>query len=69
MTRKSPPDWLLAFVLLAGVYLWQRTAVPAWMIDLFHIQYAAHEWRHGDAEHADRLVAEPSKGEPQHARG
>lgn len=50
MTRKPPPDWLLVLLLIAGVYLWQRTVFPAWMIDLFHIQYAAYQWQHGEIE-------------------
>ena len=41
---KRPPDWLLAFVLVAGVYLWQRTTFPLWHIDLFHIQLASLSW-------------------------
>jgi hypothetical protein len=50
MPRKTPPDWLLALVLLAGVYLWQRTSLPLWMTDLLPIQIAAYQWQHGDVE-------------------
>lgn len=47
---KHPPDWLLALLLLAGMYLWQRTAFPLWMIDLLPIQLAAHQWEDGEVE-------------------
>ncbi len=47
---KRPPDWLLVLLLVAGVYLWQRTAFPLWMIDLLPIQLAAHQWENGDVE-------------------
>lgn len=47
---KRPPDWLLALFLVAGVYLWQRTAFPLWMIDLLPLQLAAHQWENGDVE-------------------
>jgi hypothetical protein len=50
MKRKTPPDWVLALLLVVGVFLWQRTTFPLWMIDLFHIQLAAHEWRVGEIE-------------------
>ena len=50
MSRKRPPDWLLGLLLLAGIYLWQRTTFPLWMVDLFHIQYSAYEWKHGEVE-------------------
>jgi len=41
---------LLALLLLAGIYLWQRTAFPLWMIDLLPIQLASHQWAVGDVE-------------------
>jgi hypothetical protein len=41
---------VLALVLIAGVFLWQRTVFPLWMVDLFHIQYAAHEWQAGEPQ-------------------
>ncbi|MCL4304855.1 DUF2029 domain-containing protein [bacterium] len=47
---KHPPDWILALLLVAGVYLWQRTAFPPWMVDLLPIQLAAHQWGQGDIE-------------------
>ncbi len=47
---RRAPDWLLALLLLVGAFLWQRTAFPAWMVDLFHLQYAAYEFRVGETE-------------------
>ncbi len=47
-----PPDWLLALVLIAGVFLWQRTAIPFWHVDLFHIQLASYAWQ---ADHPDKM--------------
>ncbi len=43
-------NWTLAFCLLVGVYLWQRTAVPLWMVDLFPQQLGAYFWKHGEIE-------------------
>lgn len=54
---RHPPDWLLALLLIAGVYLWQRTAFPLWMIDLLPIQLAAHQWEQGDVENMYTPVA------------
>ncbi|MBK6766255.1 MAG: DUF2029 domain-containing protein [bacterium] len=54
---KRPPDWLLAILLVTGVYLWQRTAFPLWMIDLLPIQLAAHQWEQGDIENIYAPVA------------
>jgi hypothetical protein len=48
--NRRAPDWLLGLLLLTGVFLWQRTAFPAWMVDLFHLQYAAYEYRIGETE-------------------
>ncbi|MBK8128494.1 MAG: DUF2029 domain-containing protein [bacterium] len=48
---RRAPDWLLAFFLLAGVYLWQRSTFPLWHIDLFHIQLAALSWHTDQPEH------------------
>jgi hypothetical protein len=50
MTRKAPSDFVLAFLLLAGVFLWHRTTFPLWMVDLFHLQYAAYEFHAGETE-------------------
>lgn len=36
-----PPDWLLVLLLVAGVYLWQRSVFPLWMLDSFPNQFAA----------------------------
>ena len=40
----------MGLLLLEVLYLWQRTTFPLWMVDLFHIQYAAFEWRAGEPE-------------------
>jgi hypothetical protein len=48
--HKPPPDWLLIAALLGGMFLWQRTVFPLWMVDLFHIQYASYEWKHGEPQ-------------------
>ena len=50
MVRKTPPDWVLGLLLIAGIYLWQRTVFPLWMIDLLPIQTAAQQWQRGDVE-------------------
>ncbi len=41
---------MLALTLIVGVYLWQRTAMPLWVVDLFCNHYAAYEWKHGEPE-------------------
>ena len=48
--RKRPSDVWLILLLACGIFLWQRTAFPLWMVDLFHIQYAAYEFRAGEIE-------------------
>jgi hypothetical protein len=48
--RKRPSDVWLILLLAVGIFLWQRTAIPLWMVDLFHIQYAAYEFRAGEIE-------------------
>ena len=48
--RKTPPDWLLGLLLILGVYLWQRTAFPLWMVDLFPNQLGAYFWKTGELE-------------------
>ncbi len=42
--------WLLAFFLIAGLFLWQRTTFPLWEIDLLPFQLAAYQYQHGDIE-------------------
>ncbi|MBI5058483.1 DUF2029 domain-containing protein [candidate division KSB1 bacterium] len=50
VVRRPPPDWLLIVALLTGLFLWQRTVFPLWMVDLFHIQYASYEWKQGELQ-------------------
>ena len=40
--RKHPSDiWLILF-LAAGIFLWQRTSFPLWMVDVFPNQWGAY---------------------------
>jgi hypothetical protein len=48
--RTFPPDWLLALLLLGGVFLWQRTIFPLWMVDVFPQQLGAYFWKTGEIE-------------------
>jgi hypothetical protein len=43
-------NWMLAFLLLLGAFLWQRTAFPLWMVDIFPQQLGAYFYKHGQAE-------------------
>lgn len=47
---KFPPDWLLIALLVIGVFLWQRSTFPLWMVDLFPNQLGAHFWKSGQPE-------------------
>ncbi|MDD5087581.1 MAG: glycosyltransferase family 87 protein [bacterium] len=47
---KFPPDWLLIALLALGVFLWQRSTFPLWMVDLFPNQLGAHFWKSGQPE-------------------
>jgi hypothetical protein len=42
--RPYPPDWLLILLLIVGVFLWQRTSFPLWMVDLLPFQVASYHW-------------------------
>ncbi len=50
MNRKAPSDIILFLLLAVGVFLWQRTALPPWIGDVFPDQLAAHYIRNGDIE-------------------
>lgn len=47
---KFPHDWLLIALLATGVFLWQRSTFPLWMVDLFPNQLGAHFWQSGQPE-------------------
>lgn len=66
--RSHPPDYVLVLALAIGIFLWQRTVFPLWMVDLSHIQIAAYEFGAGETEWmyapADRLDAWKAHVEP-----
>jgi hypothetical protein len=43
-------NWLLALTLAFSAFLWQRTAIPAYMADHFPNQLGAYYWKHGEPE-------------------
>jgi hypothetical protein len=49
-SRRTPPDWLLVLLLAAGIFLWQRTVFPIWMVDVFPQQLGSYFWKHGEPQ-------------------
>jgi len=48
--RRLPPDWALLLLFVVGIVSWTRSTFPLRMCDLFHIQYAAYEWKQGESQ-------------------
>jgi hypothetical protein len=61
MSRRRPPDWLLGVMLIIGLYLWQRTAFPAWMVDLLPNQIGAYYFGTGQYDRMYVQITDPEE--------